>query len=88
MLRLKRILRAQGLFQVARQTRLFGVTSSGRSGSQQRLAQQLFDVADADFGQGDVAVLFVDLIIFGFQLFDDLGHLAVPFQVAGGRARR
>ena len=73
---------AQRLFEITRQTRLFGSDILGSVGIEQRLAQESFDVADADFGQRDGAVFFVDLVIFGLQLLDDLRHLAVPLQVA------
>ncbi len=83
---LEQVLGAQGLFQKAEQVRLFGGHVFGAVGVAQRLAEQLFHVGGADLGQGHAAVLFADLVIFGFQLAHEYRHLAVPFHVTGGRA--
>ena len=39
-----------------------------------------------DLGQGDGAVLLVDLVVFGLELLTTWAILRVPLQVAGGRA--
>ena len=76
------VLRAHCLLKVAHQTRLFGVEVFGAVGVEQLDAQQGFDAAHTDLGQVDRAGFFVDLIVFGLELFDDLRHAPVPFQVA------
>ena len=43
-------------------------------------------MCQADFRQVDGAVFLIDFVFFGLQLFDDLPHLAVPFEVALCRA--
>ncbi len=85
---------AQSLFQVAQQAGLLGGDVFGAVGVAQRLAEQLFDVDLADLGQGDGAVLLVDLVIFGLQLAHDLAMRAYhsvsseagPEMISGVRA--
>ncbi len=79
------MLGAQGLFEVAQQARLLGGHVLGTFRVLERLAEQSLHVRDADLGQRDGAVLFVDLVILGLELLHQLRHLCVPFQVTGGR---
>ena len=55
---LEQVLGAQGLFQKAEQVRLFGGDIFGAVGVAQGLAEQLFDMRGADFGQGNGCGLF------------------------------
>ena len=79
---LEDILGAHRLLEIASQASLFRGYILRPVGIHQRLAQQLLCMCQAHFGERNVAVLFVHLIILRTQLLHNLRHFAVPFQVA------
>ncbi len=77
----------QSLLQMTAQARLLWRYVFRAIRVHERHAQHLLDARQSHLGDRDVAILFIQLIIFRAELFDDLRHLSIPFQIPGGRTR-